>query len=143
MVISTLLNPSLLIADEVTSALRCIFSKGRMPYDKRIQRCRYKSNRLSSSRTIISVLYQIADRIMIMYAGKVAEIGKTQQIASNPVHPYTKMLMSSLPEIGIRYTHGILSGIPGQPPQLLNPPTGCRSKRDVRLGARNVMKNHL
>lgn len=132
MVISTLLNPSLLIADEVTSALDvssqkavCLMIKG------------FKDAGIVKSLIFIthdiSVLYQIADRIMIMYAGKVAEIGKTQQIASNPVHPYTKMLMSSLPEIGIRYTHGILSGIPGQPPQLLNPPTGCRFKERCPL----------
>ncbi|MGQ9856408.1 MAG: ABC transporter ATP-binding protein [Fervidobacterium sp.] len=127
MVISTLLNPSLLIADEITSALDvssqkavCLMIKG------------FKEAGIVKSLIFVthdlSVLYQIADRIMIMYAGKVAEIGTTQQLIDNPVHPYTKMLLSSLPEVGIRYTEKLLSGIPGQPPHLLNPPQGCRFK---------------
>ncbi|MDK2839423.1 peptide ABC transporter ATPase [Thermosipho africanus Ob7] len=127
MVISTLLNPSLLIADEVTSALDvssqksvCLMIKG------------FKDEGIVKSLIFVthdlSVLYQIADRIMVMYAGKVAEIGTTQQIIENPVHPYTKMLLSSLPEVGIRYTDTRLKGIPGRPPQLLNPPKGCRFK---------------
>ncbi|WP_448376206.1 ABC transporter ATP-binding protein [Fervidobacterium sp.] len=132
MVISTLLNPSLLIADEVTSALDvssqkavCLMIKG------------FKDDGIVKSLIFIthdlSVLYQIADRIMVMYAGKVAEIGTTQQLIENPSHPYTKMLLNSLPEVGIRYREKLLSGIPGQPPQLLNPPSGCRFKERCPL----------
>ncbi len=127
MVISTLLNPSLLIADEITSALDvstqksvCLMIKG------------FKDQQIVKSLIFVthdlSVLYQIADRIMVMYAGKVAEIGTTRQLVENPIHPYTKMLLSSLPEVGVRYTETKLKGIPGQPPQLLNPPEGCRFK---------------
>jgi peptide/nickel transport system ATP-binding protein len=132
MVISTLLNPSLLIADEITSALDvssqkavCLMIKG------------FKDDGIVKSLIFIthdlSVLYQIADRIMVMYAGKVAEIGTTQQLIENPLHPYTKMLLNSLPEVGVRHTERLLSGIPGQPPQLLNPPTGCRFKERCPL----------
>jgi peptide/nickel transport system ATP-binding protein len=74
----------------------------------------------------MSILYQIADSIMVMYAGKLAEKGKTEVILNHPRHPYTKLLISSLPEIGIKYSEKRLEGIPGNPPQLLNPPEGCR-----------------
>jgi len=127
MVISTLLNPSLLIADEVTSALDVSSQKAVCLMIKD-----FKDRGIVKSLIFVthdlSVLYQIADRIMVMYAGKIAEIGTTQQLIENPVHPYTKMLLNSLPEVGIRYTEGLLKGIPGQPPQLLTPPTGCRFK---------------
>ncbi|AMW33351.1 ABC transporter ATP-binding protein [Fervidobacterium islandicum] len=132
MVISTLLNPSLLIADEITSALDvstqkavCLMIKG------------FKDDGIVKSMIFIthdlSVLYQIADRIMVMYAGKVAEIGRTRQLIENPAHPYTRMLLNSLPEVGVRYTEKLLTGIAGQPPQLLNPPTGCRFKERCPL----------
>jgi peptide/nickel transport system ATP-binding protein len=74
----------------------------------------------------LSVLYQIADRIMILYAGKVVEIGPTEEIVKNPVHPYTKALLYSLPEMNVRFKEKKLQGIPGHPPHLLNPPPGCR-----------------
>jgi peptide/nickel transport system ATP-binding protein len=72
------------------------------------------------------VLYQIADTIMIMYAGKLAEKATTNVIINAPRHPYTKLLISSLPEIGVKFAEKRLTGIPGNPPILLNPPTGCR-----------------
>ncbi len=127
MVISTLLNPSLLIADEITSALDVSSQKAVCLMIKD-----FKDRGIVKSLIFVthdlSVLYQIADRIMVMYAGKIAEIGTTKQLIENPVHPYTKMLLNSLPEVGIRYTEELLKGIPGQPPQLLTPPTGCRFK---------------
>jgi peptide/nickel transport system ATP-binding protein len=74
----------------------------------------------------ISILYQIADSILIMYAGKLAEKAPTGTIIDKPRHPYTQMLVSSLPEVGVRYANKKLAGIPGSPPSLLDPPTGCR-----------------
>jgi peptide/nickel transport system ATP-binding protein len=74
----------------------------------------------------ISILYQIADTIMIMYAGQLAEKASTEIIMHSPRHPYTKLLISSLPEVGVKYTEKKLTGIPGTPPLLLTPPTGCR-----------------
>jgi peptide/nickel transport system ATP-binding protein len=73
-------------------------------------------------------LYQIADTILVMYAGKLAEKARTEVIIKSPRHPYTKLLISSLPEVGVRYTDNRLLGIPGNPPPLLNPPSGCRFK---------------
>jgi peptide/nickel transport system ATP-binding protein len=63
---------------------------------------------------------------MIMYAGQLAEKGPTQEIIHAPRHPYTRMLISALPQVGVKYVEKKLSGIPGKPPPLLNPPQGCR-----------------
>ncbi len=61
-----------------------------------------------------------------MYAGHLAEKAPADVIINSPRHPYTKLLISSLPEVGIRYDEKRLVGIPGIPPALLDPPTGCR-----------------
>jgi peptide/nickel transport system ATP-binding protein len=74
----------------------------------------------------ISLVYQIADTIMVMYAGKLAEKAPADVVVNAPLHPYTQLLISSLPEVGVRYAQRRLTGIPGRPPALLNPPTGCR-----------------
>jgi peptide/nickel transport system ATP-binding protein len=74
----------------------------------------------------LSILYQIADSILVMYAGQLAERAATETIIHAPRHPYTKMLISSLPKVGVRYVEEKLKGIPGTPPLLLNPPEGCR-----------------
>jgi peptide/nickel transport system ATP-binding protein len=74
------------------------------------------------------VLYQIADPILVMYAGKLSEKAPAETIVEAPAHPYTQLLLSSLPEVGVRYAEKRLSGIPGRPPSLLDPPSGCRFK---------------
>ena len=61
-----------------------------------------------------------------MYAGKLAEKAPARTIIDAPRHPYTRLLISSLPEVGVRYADKKLSGIPGSPPSLLDPPPGCR-----------------
>jgi peptide/nickel transport system ATP-binding protein len=125
MVISTLLDPSLLIADEITSALDV--STQRAVAETLVS---FRDHGFVKSMIVIthdvSILYQIADSILIMYAGKLAEKASTGVIIQKPLHPYTQMLVSSLPEVGVRYANKKLSGIPGSPPSLLNPPTGCR-----------------
>lgn len=125
MVLSSLLDPSLLIADEVTSALDV--STQRAVAELLVE---FRNRGFVKSMIVIthdlSVLYQIADTILVMYAGKLAEKGPAAAIVNSPKHPYTQLLISSLPEVGVRYEHTRLSGIPGRPPSLLNPPTGCR-----------------
>jgi peptide/nickel transport system ATP-binding protein len=125
MVISTLMNPSLLIADEITSALDVSSQKAvtEMLVEFRNQECCKSVIVITHD---ISILYQIADSIMIMYAGQLAEKASTEVIIHAPRHPYTKLLISSLPEIGVKYSEKRLTGIPGKPPLLLDPPTGCR-----------------
>jgi peptide/nickel transport system ATP-binding protein len=125
MVLSTLLNPSLLIADEITSALDV---STQMAVAKMM--VEFRDREFVKSLIFIthdmSILYQIADSIMVMYAGKLAEKASTEVIIKSPRHPYTRLLISSLPEVGVKYAEKKLVGIPGNPPQLLNPPAGCR-----------------
>jgi len=125
MVISTLLDPSLLIADEITSALDV--STQRSVAETLVE---FRDRGFVKSMIFvthdIAVLSQVADTILVMYAGKLAEKAPAAEIVSNPRHPYTRLLVSSLPEVGVRYSKRQLKGIPGRPPQLLNPPTGCR-----------------
>jgi len=125
MVISTLLNPSLLIADEITSALDV--STQRAVAETLVS---FRDHGFVKSMMVIthdmSILYQIADSILVMYAGKLAEKASAEQIISSPRHPYTRLLVSSLPEVGVRFAERRLSGIAGRPPPLLNPPVGCR-----------------
>jgi peptide/nickel transport system ATP-binding protein len=125
MVISTLLDPSLLIADEITSALDVSTQKAvaGMLVDFR-NRGFVKSMVLITHD--ISILAQVADTILVMYGGHLAEKASARTIIEAPRHPYTRLLISSLPEIGVRFEEKRLSGIPGVPPPLLDPPEGCR-----------------
>jgi peptide/nickel transport system ATP-binding protein len=125
MVLSTLLNPSLLIADEVTSALDVSSQKAVAKMLVEFRDREFVKSTIVITHDI-SILYQIADSIMVMYAGQLAEKAPTDVIINAPRHPYTKMLIASLPKVGVRYAEERLTGIPGKPPLLLNPPTGCR-----------------
>ncbi len=125
MVISTLLNPSLLIADEITSALDVSTQKAVAEMLVQFRDRGFVQSMIVITHDI-SILYQIADSIMIMYAGQLAERAATETIIHAPRHPYTRLLISALPETGVRYVERRLTGIPGQPPLLLNPPAGCR-----------------
>jgi peptide/nickel transport system ATP-binding protein len=125
MVLSTLLNPSLLIADEITSALDVASQKAVAEMLVGFRDRGFVKSVIVITHDI-SVLYQIADSIMVMYAGQLAEKAGTETIICEPRHPYTKLLISSLPRVGVRYADKRLIGIPGSPPLLLNPPIGCR-----------------
>jgi peptide/nickel transport system ATP-binding protein len=125
MVLSTLLDPSLLIADEITSALDV--SSQKAVSEMLVE---FRDRGFVKSMIVIThdlaVLYQIADTILVMYAGKLAEKASAETIVHAPRHPYTQLLLSSLPDVGLRYETARLSGIPGRPPSLEDPPTGCR-----------------
>ena len=125
LLISTLLDPSLLIADEVTSALDV--STQRAVAEMMME---FRDRGISKSMIVIthdlSILAQVADSILVMYAGRLAERASTGTIIEAPLHPYTQLLLASLPEVGVRYDQTTLTGIPGRPPSLANPPEGCR-----------------
>jgi peptide/nickel transport system ATP-binding protein len=125
MVISTLLNPSLLIADEVTSALDVSTQRA-----VALALAGFRDHDLVRSMIVIthdvSLVYQVADTITVMYAGRLAESAPTDVLVSTPRHPYTQLLISALPEVGVRYGGKRLTGIAGSPPALLDPPVGCR-----------------
>jgi peptide/nickel transport system ATP-binding protein len=125
MVLSTLLDPSLLIADEITSALDVSTQKA--VAEALVD---FRDHEFVKSMIVIthdlSVLYQIADSILVMYAGRLAERAPAETIIDAPAHPYTQLLIGSLPEVGVRYADRKLRGIAGRPPSLLEPAEGCR-----------------
>jgi len=113
-------KPDLIIADEPTSALDVTIQA------EIIELLRNIIKETGSTLIIIShdlaLLLEIANRIMIMYAGKVVEVGDADEIAREPLHPYTRMLLETL-----RYERKKrLQAIPGSIPSLINPPSGCR-----------------
>lgn len=134
LVLSTLLDPSLLIADEITSALDVSTQKA-----VALALVSFRDQGFVKSAIVIthdlSVLYQIADSILVMYAGKLAEKAPTSTIVERPRHPYTRALIASLPEVGVRYQDRPLEGIPGNPPPLLDPPAGCRFRARCPLAS--------
>jgi peptide/nickel transport system ATP-binding protein/oligopeptide transport system ATP-binding protein len=117
-----LCEPKLLIADEPTTALDVTIQAQIMRLFKQLK---------SSSRTSIlfishdlSVVSQISDRIIVMYAGKICEISPAKQLFEDPLHPYTQGLIASVPDLKKKGSK--LRSIEGNVPSLLDPPTGCR-----------------
>jgi peptide/nickel transport system ATP-binding protein len=125
MVLSTLMNPSLLIADEITSALDVSTQKAVAEMLVGFREREFVKSMIVITHDV-SILYQVANSILIMYAGQLAEKASTDVIVNAPRHPYTDLLISTLPEVGVRHSEKRLAGIPGSPPLLLNPPAGCR-----------------
>lgn len=125
MVLSTLLNPALLIADEITSALDVSTQKAVAEMLVEFRDREFVKQMIVITHDM-SICYQITDSIMVMYAGQLAEKAPTDVIMDSPRHPYTRLLISSLPQVGVKYSEERLTGIPGNPPLLLDPPAGCR-----------------
>ena len=125
MVLSTLLDPSLLIADELTSALDVSTQKAVAELLVEFRDREFVKSTIVITHDL-SILYQIADTILVMYAGKLVEKASAEEITTRPVHPYTQRLIASMPDVGARFEDERLTGIPGRPPSLLRPPRGCR-----------------
>ncbi|MBN2006628.1 MAG: ABC transporter ATP-binding protein [Anaerolineae bacterium] len=139
MVLSTLLNPSLLIADEITSALDVSTQKAVAEMLVRFRQLGFVKSVIFVTHDI-SILYQVADTIMVMYAGKLAEKAATEIIIHRPRHPYTQLLISSLPQVGVKHSEQRLAGIPGNPPLLLTPPEGCRFRERCPIATGQCME---
>jgi peptide/nickel transport system ATP-binding protein len=116
-------NPSLLIADEPTTALDVTIQAQILSLMKRLKR-EYGSSILLITHDM-GVVSQLAERIIVMYAGGVVEEGPKSAVFRDPQHPYTWGLLSSIPRLG-RPRIERLTGIPGAPPSPLAPPPGCR-----------------
>jgi len=115
-------NPSLLIGDEPGTALDVIVQA------QTLRLLRDLKDRLGLSMIMIShdlsIIAETCEKVAIMYAGKIVEYGDAVSLFKNPLHPYTQGLIKAFPSIkGERVR---LSSIPGQPPDLLNPPPACR-----------------
>jgi peptide/nickel transport system ATP-binding protein len=116
-------EPKLLIADEPTTALDVTIQKQILELiDDLRQRLRMAVILVTHD---LGVIAGRADRVAVMYAGKIAEITGTARLFDNPRHPYTEALFHSLPDKAAE-TRERLYSIPGAPPDLVNPPVGCR-----------------
>ncbi len=120
MAIAISLSPKLIIADEPTSALDVVVQKQVMLTLSRLQQ------ELNAAVLLIGhdmgLITQFADSIGVLYAGKLVERGRVADVLGNPLHPYTRLLIDSLPNLEGKKE---LFGIPGLPPELLHLPTGC------------------
>jgi oligopeptide/dipeptide ABC transporter ATP-binding protein len=115
-------NPKLLIADEPTTALDVTIQAQILELIKEMRE-KYNTSVLIITHDF-GIVAETADRVGVMYAGRLVEVGSVFQIFDNPVHPYTKSLMKALPRITKK--EGRLEVIPGSVPDLSEPPTGCR-----------------
>jgi oligopeptide/dipeptide ABC transporter ATP-binding protein len=117
-----LFTPQLVIMDEPTSALDVVAQRSLMVQIKELQK------KLGFAVVFVthdmSLVRHFSDRLLVMYAGQIAELGPTGQVFERPLHPYSRGLLEAFPSI-----HGEkvpLTGIPGSPPDLARPPAGCR-----------------
>lgn len=119
--LATFMSPNVVLADEPTTALDVVVQKGILMMLMNLQK------QLKNTMVIVShdmgVHYQITDRMAIMYSGSIIELGPTEDIFSDPIHPYTAALVAALPRVGDKSAR---EGIPGRPPSLRTPPAGCR-----------------
>jgi peptide/nickel transport system ATP-binding protein len=117
-----LFTPDLVIMDEPTSALDVVAQRSLMVQIKELQQ------RLGFAIIFVthdmSLVSHFSDRLMVMYAGQVAEAGVTRKVFDAPKHPYSAGLLDAFPSI--RGPKVPLTGIPGRPPDLARPPAGCR-----------------
>jgi len=116
------LNPKLLIADEPTTSLDVIVEAQILELLTKLKN-EYNLTLILITHNI-GIVAEMADMIAVMYAGRVVEIGPTDDIFENPLHPYTKGLLESAPNIA--HPERLMRPIPGSPPDLINPPTGCK-----------------
>jgi oligopeptide/dipeptide ABC transporter ATP-binding protein len=116
-------DPDVLIADEPTTALD-------VTVQAQILEVIQEAQVLTESAVVfithdLGVIARLADRVQVMYAGRAAELGGVDDIFDHPRHPYTRGLLQSLPKLDTEGENERLNPIPGAPPSMLNPPSGC------------------
>ena len=123
--ISVILFPKVLIADEPSSALDVTSQKMVIKMLRDLMEKGFIKSMIFITHEL-PLLYNVTDDIMVMYAGQIVEKGTAKEAVFDPLHPYAKGLMGSIivPESGLREIK--LAAIPGVPPNLKNPPAGCR-----------------
>ncbi len=114
------MRPKVIIADEPTSALDVVVQRQVMETIQRLQQ------ELGISMILIGhdmgLMAQSIEHLAVMYSGRLAELAEVNAIFEEPLHPYTQLLISTLPVLGAK---GVFRGIPGITPSLLSPPPGC------------------
>ena len=137
MATATALKPKLIIADEPTSALDVVVQRQVMTTLGRLQR--------ETGAAVILVghdmglIAQFADRVGVMYAGKLVDLAPIAQMVQEPLHPYSQLLLQSVP--GLDKKQERLVGIPGMPPRLIDLPSGCLVSAAVSVGAAPLYGN--
>ena len=118
--IGILLKPHVIIADEPTSALDVVTQRQVMETLDKIQ------DQIGAAIILIGhdmgLMAQFVDRVAVLYTGRLMEVSKTNDMFTNPLHPYAKALINSLPNLDNK---GVFQGIPGLAPALLRLPSGC------------------
>jgi len=122
--LALLSSPEIMIADEATSALDVTVQAHILKLIKNL--CKNKQTAILFITHDLGIAAQICDRVAVMYAGRIVEIGETKKIFNTPLHPYTKGLLKAVPKLG---KNEVLSFIPGMIPDLVHPPPGCRFHR--------------
>ena len=115
-------DPDVLVADEPTTALDVIVQRQILRRLARIHRRSQRAMILVSHD--LAAIAQVCDHVAVMYAGQLIESGPTDQVLSAPIHRYTRALLDAVPRLqGPRRELAIIGG---EPPDLLDPPSGCR-----------------
>ena len=117
-----LLKPELLIADEPTTALDVLMQKKIIDLLGELRNAKHMNIVLITHD--LALVSMIADKIAIMYAGQLIEVGSAKEMYKNPKHPYTQDLIKAIPRL--RSSDKEIHFIPGRPPSLIQPPEGCR-----------------
>lgn len=120
--LSLILDPDVLIADEPTTSLDVIVEAGFIDLLHKLRK-EYNLSTILISHNL-GLVAEFVDRVMVMYGGKVMEIGPVEKIYASPLHPYTQGLIACVPNINLDQES--LDSMPGNPPDLVTPPTGCR-----------------
>ena len=114
------LQPKVIVADEPTSALDVVVQR------QVIETLGAAQRRLGASIILVGhdvgLMARFVDRIGVMYAGRLVEVGPVGDVIADPLHPYTQLLIASVPDLESK---GVFKGIPGLTPSLLSPPPGC------------------
>jgi peptide/nickel transport system ATP-binding protein len=119
--IALVLNPDLLLADEPTTSLDVIVEAQFLDLLNEL-RNQFNLTILLISHNI-GIVAQMADRVTVMYGGRLAETGESEALFADPRHPYTQGLLASIPNIKLDQPK--LHSMPGAPPDLVDPPSGC------------------
>jgi len=118
------LRPKLVVLDEPTSALDVFSQRIIVNILDRISR------EIETTMILIThdvpIVAELADYVSVLYAGQVVEAGPVYQVFNEPLHPYTRMLINSIPSVADIILKRRPTAIPGEPPSLLNPPPGCK-----------------
>jgi peptide/nickel transport system ATP-binding protein len=117
------LNADLIIADEATTSLDVIVEANLLDQLREI-RDEFGVSMLVITHNI-ALVAELADRIAVMYAGRIVEIGSIYDVFDDPLHPYTKGLLNAVPSIKLEDGETLYK-MAGEPPNLTNPPSGCR-----------------